>query len=1315
MLATFQVTNTSPSGPGSLPFELAAANADVANDDTITFAIPATDPGYVPGTGSWTILEAMPLTIAKPPSGGVQHTVFIDGTTQQSQPGAATTHPAIVLAPSPGLEANGIALNSGGNTIRALVISGFPSDGILINPTSDNNSIVGVYAGTDPTGTSAVANQAAGIRVAGNSNKLTGDVISGNRAEGIFVTGAGNQVLNSFIGTNAAGASAIGNGLSGITLQGSPNNTLSGDVISGNGVKAGVGGDGITLSGANSHGNLISSNKIGTNAAGSAAVANLGDGIFLTGPGNMIGSGNLISGNEFQGLEISTSTAAENQVFGNIIGLDATGMIRIPNQSGLTISDAPDNLVDSNIISGNRNKGVTVTAAGVTSPPVTSARILGNLIGVGADGTTALGNGQIGIQISSSSNTISSAPEGLGNVIAYNGQAGVIGNGGVVVLSGTGNSILFNTIFSNAEVGIDLGGDGPTPNDSKGHTGPNNYQNFPVITSVTSAGGTTTVVGTLNSTPSTNFEVQFFSNDVPGPLSYGEGQTFLGEQTIATDPNGHASFTVTLPTAVSATQFVTATATDPNGNTSEFSQELADLSVTQDVPPTTPKVGQDFAFTIIVANAGPFPAYNPVVMDRLPQGLTFVSATGGVTPDVNGNLTFPLATIPAEGSTVLSVILRATAIGTYSNNVAVSSIITDPVPDNNSDTTSLQITNVASADLAVSGVASPDPVDLGDNLTYTLTVTNNGPDSISGVNLTDTLPAATSLVSTSIPPISSGPLAFDLGTIAAGANEVVSIVVATSQIGPVTNTATVSGPTGAFDPNLSNNTATQTTEVGGFVVTTTADLINGFPAPGSLRAAILASNRHPGRDTITFKIVPQEATYDIKLDAPLPPVTDPVVIDATTQPGYHGAPIVLVDGSAVQGSGLRFNRGNSIVLGLAVGGFPDAGILLQSGDGDLIESCYLGIDPPGSRPIGNGIGLLATAGSGITIGGTTQGAGNTISGNRTAGILLESSAAGNALIAGNQIGTDATGASAITQSGETSPLKALQNVGILIDGSSGNTVGGTTPQARNLISGNYVGVDIAQVAAQSAPNRVLGNFIGTDATGLKPLGNIVGVYILRASGNQVGGTGPEDANVISANLQAGVEILGPAASSNALEGNTIGLAADGKGVFLTGGGLLLQNDGVYLEDASGNSIGGPGAGAGNVISGNQQAGVFILSRSSVSQGNLVQANDIGAGPGGSAGPGNMGYGVVLYNATNNQVVVAGQAPNVFGPSGIANIRNYVGPLPASQVLAQATRVGRHSKARAASHARAHPAGPAHHLSKLMARTRALQNAKRHQA
>jgi hypothetical protein len=155
-------------------------------------------------------------------------------------------------------------------------------------------------------------------------------------------------------------------------------------------------------------------------------------------------------------------------------------------------------------------------------------------------------------------------------VIAFNG------GGGVVISGGPGSaSILGNSIFANGGLGIDLSittfpMDGVTLNDSSGHTGPNNFQNFPVLTSA-AAGSNTTITGTLNSTPNTTFRVEFFAGDAADPTGFGEGQTFLGFTNVTTDANGDASFSVTLP-AVAGAGPVTATATDPAGNTSEFSR-----------------------------------------------------------------------------------------------------------------------------------------------------------------------------------------------------------------------------------------------------------------------------------------------------------------------------------------------------------------------------------------------------------------------------------------------------------------------------------------------------------------------------------------------------------------------------------------------------------------------------------------------------------------------------------------------------------------------------------------------------------------------
>src|SRR5262249_9769025 len=139
---------------------------------------------------------------------------------------------------------------------------------------------------------------------------------------------------------------------------------------------------------------------------------------------------------------------------------------------------------------------------------VTGYQILGNLIGTDATGTSPVGNGGDGILIDAGgvNNTIGGPDPGAGNVIAYNQ-----GNGVTAVGVSVGNVIRGNSIFNNDGLGIDLGGDGVTPNDPlDADPGPNGLQNFPVITSASGDGGQTVVQGTLNSTPGTTFTLDFY-------------------------------------------------------------------------------------------------------------------------------------------------------------------------------------------------------------------------------------------------------------------------------------------------------------------------------------------------------------------------------------------------------------------------------------------------------------------------------------------------------------------------------------------------------------------------------------------------------------------------------------------------------------------------------------------------------------------------------------------------------------------------------------------------------------------------------------
>jgi len=154
---------------------------------------------------------------------------------------------------------------------------------------------------------------------------------------------------------------------------------------------------------------------------------------------------------------------------------------------------------------------------------------------------------------------------------------------GLKIFDGTGNKVLGNSIFGNTRIGIDLYSQATenafavNPNDAgDGDSGPNNLQNYPVLTSVTNSGGMTHIAGTLNSLANTPFRIEFFSSDALDPSGYGEGENFIGSKDVTTSASGDASFNTAFA-QIGAGERVTATATDPNGNTSEFSAAIGQL------------------------------------------------------------------------------------------------------------------------------------------------------------------------------------------------------------------------------------------------------------------------------------------------------------------------------------------------------------------------------------------------------------------------------------------------------------------------------------------------------------------------------------------------------------------------------------------------------------------------------------------------------------------------------------------------------------------------------------------------------------------
>ena len=242
----------------------------------------------------------------------------------------------------------------------------------------------------------------------------------------------------------------------------------------------------------------------------------------------------------------------------------------------------------ANVISGNTN-GVFLSYSGTSGNVV-----LGNLIG-----TDNLGNTNDGVLVANgaSANLIGGTAADSGNTIAFNLK-------GVVVTdnSTTGNSILGNSIFGNTSLGIDLGDDGSTPNDTNPRAFPNDGQNTPVITS---AGGTT-VSGTLTSTANTSFLLEFFTS--PTGADY-QGQTFLGSLNVTTDPStGQASFSANV-SSIPANSVTTATATNlATGDTSEFFNFASTLSATTiqlSSSNSSSVYGQSVTFTASVTSASP--------------------------------------------------------------------------------------------------------------------------------------------------------------------------------------------------------------------------------------------------------------------------------------------------------------------------------------------------------------------------------------------------------------------------------------------------------------------------------------------------------------------------------------------------------------------------------------------------------------------------------------------------------------------------------------------------------------------------------------
>lgn len=512
------------------------------------------------------------------------------------------------------------------------IISANTSSGIELGGTS-SNVIAGNHIGTNKAGTGDLGNNDVGILLtSSNSNTIGGttngsrNIISGNNGVGVGLDADSdsNTIAGNYIGTNTNGTAAIGNSNHGVSLaNGSSSNTIGGtsgsarNIISGNGVR------GVNTEDSGTDDNLILGNYIGTNTTGTAAIANSAQGIGISnGSGNIIGgtaSGarNIISGNTNTGVILGGESSIMQ---GNYIGLNSNGDGVISN--GASSENVALISTSNNIIGGSTAAARNVIAGASAyqiaiyggtpfgGGPSTSNKIQGNYLGTDSSGVTHLGFGaKIGmfIALDAQNNLIGGADSGEGNLIVGNGAG--IGVSNFSSFEALNNSILGNSIYNNTggigptTIGIDLLGSttngttftdaGVTPNDA-GDTDvlSNHLMNFPVISSVTSTSGQATITYDLDINDSeagaTGYRVEFFANDNADPTNHGQGQTYLGSDTVSGDVTGRQA-TITLPSGVDGSKYITATttmtdnSTDGFGHTSEFA---ADVQAT--LVPATP-------------------------------------------------------------------------------------------------------------------------------------------------------------------------------------------------------------------------------------------------------------------------------------------------------------------------------------------------------------------------------------------------------------------------------------------------------------------------------------------------------------------------------------------------------------------------------------------------------------------------------------------------------------------------------------------------------------------------------------------------------
>ena len=755
-------------------------------------------------------------------------------------------------------------------------------------------------------------------------------------------------------------------------------------------------------------------------------------------------SSNTITNNVISGTQPTNASGAgidlvqgatessNNVIRGNRIGTDKSGSIAIGNsRRGIMLNGASNNTIggsgpgQANVISGNTGDGIHLASGQQNT-------IQGNLIGVAADGTSALGNGGFGIQVNSSSiNAVGGSGAGEGNLIGNNNGAGIAMTGG------TGNGVLGNRFYANASLGINLGTDSVTANDAgDADVGANNLQNFPVISSATLSGGALHLVGTLDTNTglaNPGFRIEAFLNSACDPSGNGEGEFFVGASSVSVDGSGHAAFTLDLPTSATGT-VATATATAAGtGDTSEFS---ACASVTGGgggggglVVNSTNDVDDG---TCDATHCSLREAINAANANSGADTITFAIGSAGSSQTILPTSQLPTITAPVlldgwsqGGSTYTGPpLIHLDGVNTgYPSSAADGLFITGA----DSTVRGFRINRFSTNGIHISGAGATGNHIEGNWVDGTGT----------GIQVSD---AANNVIG---------------GTTIAARN----VVSGNGGHGIFMHNATSTTVQGNYVGTDVAGTSAIPNGIDGIAVDGGGNNIIGGTGAG---AGNLASGNH-NQGIAIFGVDFASTTGNV--------VRGNIV-------GTNPAGTAAIPNGTGVGDGVRMlNAINTTVVGNLISGNPN-GVRINGAvsTGNTVQGNYIGTDVTGATAVPNTVGVLIENNAGAnTIGGASAGQGNLISGNTGSGIALNQGT--GVVIQGNSIGANATG-SALGNGGNGIRLGSQTASEIPTFLPATNTqVGGTAAGASNLIANNgQAGVSV--LAGQG--NNILGNSISAN-------------------------------------------------------------------------------------------------------------------------------------------------------------------------------------------------------------------------------------------